>query len=157
MEYTIQKLSRLAGVSTRTLRFYDEIGLLKPKRTSSSGYRIYGETEVDRLQQILFFKQLSFSLDKIKAAMDDPAYDAEQSLVAHKQALLEKKKEIELLIKTVDATLEKKRGGRTMSDKEKFEGLKKELLDEMNPTTGRKSAKNTEKRQLRRQTSTSQE
>ena len=130
MEYTIQKLSRLAGVSTRTLRFYDEIGLLKPKRTSSSGYRIYGETEVDRLQQILFFKQLSFSLDKIKAAMDDPAYDAEQSLVAHKQALLEKKKEIELLIKTVDATLEEKRGGRRMSDKEKFEGLKKELLDE---------------------------
>lgn len=130
MEYTIQKLSRLAGVSTRTLRFYDEIGLLKPKRTSSSGYRIYGETEVDRLQQILFFKQLSFSLDKIKAAMDDPAYDAEQSLVAHKQALLEKKKEIELLIKTVDATLEEKRGGRRMSDKEKFEGLKKEQLDE---------------------------
>ena len=85
---------------------------------------------MDRLQQILFFKQLSFSLDKIKAAMDDPAYDAERSLVAHKQALLEKKKEIELLIKTVDATLEEKRGGRKMSDKEKFEGLKKELLDE---------------------------
>lgn len=130
MEYTIQKLSRLAGVSSRTLRFYDEIGLLKPKRTSSSGYRIYGEAEVDRLQQILFFKQLSFSLEEIKAAMDDPAYDAERSLVAHKQALLEKKKEIELLIKTVDATLEEKRGGRKMSDKEKFEGLKKELLAE---------------------------
>lgn len=130
MEYTIQKLSRLAGISTRTLRYYDEIGLLKPKRTSSSGYRIYGEAEVERLQQVLFFKQLSFSLDEIKSAMDDPAYDAERSLVAHKQALLEKKKEIELLIKTVDATLEEKRGGRTMSDKEKFEGLKKELLDE---------------------------
>lgn len=130
MEYTIQKLSRLAGVSTRTLRFYDEIGLLKPKRTSTSGYRIYGEAEVDRLQQILFFKQLSFSLDEIKSAMDDPEYDAEQSLVAHKQVLLEKKKEIELLIKTVDATLEEKRGGKKMSDKEKFEGLKRELLDE---------------------------
>ena len=130
MEYTIQKLSRLAGVSTRTLRFYDEIGLLKPKRTSSSGYRIYGEAEVDRLQQILFFKQLSFSLDEIKVAMDDPAYDAERSLVAHKQALLEKKAEIELLIRTVDATLDEKRGGRKMGDKEKFEGLKRELLDE---------------------------
>ena len=130
MEYTIQKLSRLAGVSTRTLRFYDEIGLLKPKRTSTSGYRIYGEAEVDRLQQILFFKQLSFSLDEIKSAMDDPEYDAEQSLVAHKQVLLEKKKEIELLIKTVDATLEETRGGKKMSDKEKFKGLKRELLDE---------------------------
>ena len=130
MEYTIQKLSRLAGVSTRTLRFYDEIGLLKPKRTSTSGYRIYGEAEVDRLQQILFFKQLSFSLDEIKSAMDDPEYDAEQSLVAHKQVLLEKKKEIELLIETVDATLEETRGGKKMSDKEKFKGLKRELLDE---------------------------
>lgn len=130
MEYTIQKLSRLAGVSTRTLRFYDEIGLLKPRRTSSSGYRIYGEAEVDRLQQILFFKRLSFSLDEIKAAMDDPAYDAERSLGAHKQALLEKKAEIELLIKTVDATLEEKRGGSKMSDKEKFEGLKREMLAE---------------------------
>ncbi|CZR03672.1 MerR family transcriptional regulator [Trichococcus ilyis] len=130
MEYTIQKLSRLAGVSTRTLRFYDEIGLLKPKRTSSSGYRIYGEAEVGRLQQILFFKQLSFSLEEIKKAMDDPEYDAERALLAHRQALLEKKEEIELLIRTVDATLDEKRGGKQMSAKEKFEGLKRELLDE---------------------------
>lgn len=130
MEYTIQKLSRLAGVSTRTLRFYDEIGLLKPERTSSSGYRIYGEAEVGRLQQILFFKQLSFSLEEIKKAMDDPEYDAERALLAHRQALLEKKEEIELLIRTVDATLDEKRGGKQMSAKEKFEGLKRELLDE---------------------------
>ena len=54
LEYTIQKLAHLAGVSTRTLRYYDEVGILKPKRLSSSGYRIYGSKEVDRLQQILF-------------------------------------------------------------------------------------------------------
>lgn len=55
MEYTINKLAKLAGVSTRTLRYYDELGLLSPARISSNGYRIYGQKEIDRLQQILFF------------------------------------------------------------------------------------------------------
>lgn len=54
MEYTVQKLAKLAGVSARTLRYYDEIGILKPARINSSGYRIYGRAEVDRLRQILF-------------------------------------------------------------------------------------------------------
>ncbi len=58
MEYTVQGLAKIAGVSTRTLRYYDEIGLLKPARVNSSGYRIYGRTEVDMLQQILFFRDL---------------------------------------------------------------------------------------------------
>ena len=65
MEYTIQKLAGLAKISTRTLRYYDEIGLLKPLRTSSSGYRIYGEKEIARLQQILFYRELGLPLEKI--------------------------------------------------------------------------------------------
>lgn len=66
MEYTIKGLTDLAGVSTRTLRYYDEIGLLKPKRINESGYRIYGPKEVDTLQQILFYRELGVSLDEIK-------------------------------------------------------------------------------------------
>lgn len=66
MEYTVQKLGRLAGVSARTLRYYDEIGLLKPARTNSAGYRLYGPAEVDRLQQILFYRELGLSLERIK-------------------------------------------------------------------------------------------
>ena len=66
MEYTIKKLSELAGVSTRTLRYYDEIGILKPARINSSGYRIYGEKEIDILQQILFYRELDFNLDSIR-------------------------------------------------------------------------------------------
>ncbi|MDX5641042.1 MerR family transcriptional regulator, partial [Clostridioides difficile] len=58
MEYTVQKLSKLAGISTRTLRYYDEIGLLKPLKINSSGYRIYGQNEVNKLQQILFYREL---------------------------------------------------------------------------------------------------
>ena len=70
MEYSIKKLSEIAGVSTRTLRYYDEIGLLKPARVSSSGYRIYGKKQVDILQQILFYKELGISLDEIKEIID---------------------------------------------------------------------------------------
>lgn len=64
MEYSIKKLSQIAGVFTRTLRYYDEINLLKPARINSSGYRIYGAKEVDRLQQILFYKELGLNLDQ---------------------------------------------------------------------------------------------
>ena len=66
MEYTINNLSKIAGVSTRTLRYYDQIGLLRPVRVSSNGYRIYGQGEVNRLQQILFYRELGFELEKIK-------------------------------------------------------------------------------------------
>ena len=66
MEYTVQKLAALAGVSTRTLRCYDQMGILKPARINSSGYRIYGRVEVDRLQQILFFIELDISLGRIR-------------------------------------------------------------------------------------------
>ncbi|GAA3327935.1 hypothetical protein GCM10020331_069880 [Ectobacillus funiculus] len=64
MEYTVQRLGQMAGVSTRTLRYYDEIGILRPARINSSGYRIYGQEEVDRLQQILFYRELGVSLEK---------------------------------------------------------------------------------------------
>lgn len=56
MEYTVEKLSRLGGVSARTIRYYDQIDLLKPARTNSAGYRLYGRAEVDRFQQILFYR-----------------------------------------------------------------------------------------------------
>lgn len=75
MEYTVQKLSRLAGVSARTLRYYDEIEILKPARINSSGYRIYTQEEVDRLQQILFYKELDVPLEKIREIITETSFD----------------------------------------------------------------------------------
>lgn len=75
MEYSINKLAKLAGVSTRTLRYYDEIGLLSPERISSNGYRVYGQKEVDLLQQILFYRELGVSLDEIKNIVWSKDYD----------------------------------------------------------------------------------
>lgn len=130
MEYTVQKLARLAGVSARTLRFYDEIGLLKPSRVSSAGYRIYGPAEVDALQQILFLRALGLDLQTITSLLQDPAYDRLQTLRSHLGALKAKKAQLDLLIDNVHKTIEKEEGIRTMTDKEKFEGLKAKLIDE---------------------------
>lgn len=72
MEYSIQALSRLSGVTTRTLRWYDQIGLLKPARVAETGYRYYGPVEVDRLRDILYYRALGVELSRIKECLDDP-------------------------------------------------------------------------------------
>lgn len=130
MEYTVQKLGRLAGVSTRTLRYYDEIGILKPARVSSSGYRIYGPAEVDRLQQILFYRELGLSLDGIKAIMTSPDFNGVQALKEHHEQLLDRRLQLDKLIANVEKTIASHEGGIPMSDKEKFEGFKQKLIDE---------------------------
>lgn len=94
MEYTIQKLARLAGISTRTLRYYDEIDLLKPARINSSGYRLYGQKEVDRLQQIMFYRELGFPLETIKEIMANPLFDERKALQDHLKHLLEKESKL---------------------------------------------------------------
>lgn len=130
MEYTVQKLAQLAGVSSRTLRYYDEIGILKPARTNSSGYRIYGQQEVNRLQQILFYRELGISLDQIKEIITAPAFDAADALKEHREKLLEKRKQLDLLITNVEKTIASAEGRTTMSDKEKFEGFKKKMIED---------------------------
>ena len=87
MEYTIQKLAELAGVTTRTLRWYDQIGLLKPSRVAESGYRYYGPAEVDRLQDILYYRALGVELARIKRCLDDPSFDRLAALRSHLTAL----------------------------------------------------------------------
>ncbi|MDY2657740.1 MAG: MerR family transcriptional regulator [Candidatus Limiplasma sp.] len=72
MEYSIQALSRLSGVTTRTLRWYDQIGLLKPARVAETGYRYYGPAEVDRLRDILYYRALGVELARIRECLDDP-------------------------------------------------------------------------------------
>lgn len=129
MEYTIIKLARMAGISGRTLRYYDEEGILKPARINSSGYRIYGSREVDRLQQILFYRELEFSIDKIREIIDNPDFDEKEALISHRVQLLKKREQLDRLISNVERTLQGKEGKIIMTDKEKFEGFKKDLID----------------------------
>ncbi len=130
MEYTIKKMAYLSGVSARTLRYYDEIELLKPKRINSSGYRIYGQDEVDKLQQILFYRKLDLKLEEIKTILDQPDFDVEKALYDQQKKLVLKKMEIDKLLETVQKTILYYKGDVEMSDKQKFEGLKNDKLQE---------------------------
>ncbi|RKJ34566.1 MerR family transcriptional regulator, partial [Butyricicoccus sp. 1XD8-22] len=105
MEYTISKLAKLANVSARTLRYYDEINLLKPARISSAGYRIYGQQEVDQLQQILFFRELDVDLETITSIMNDPNFDKSKALQSHLRELIQKRSRLDKLIGVVEKTI----------------------------------------------------
>lgn len=130
MEYTVQKLGRIAGISTRTLRYYDEIGILKPARINSSGYRIYGQVEVDRLQQILFYRELGVSLESIKEIVTASSFNAAKALVEHRLKLVEKRVQLDLLISNIDKTIALTEGRINMTDKERFDGFKQKLVDD---------------------------
>lgn len=131
MEYTINELSKISGISTRALRYYDQIGLLVPLRISSNDYRIYSENEVDILQQILFYRELGVSLEEIKKLLNNPDYDKEKSLESHLDALLKKQVQIELLINNVRKTIKSLRGEIVMNIKEKFDGLEDTMRAEI--------------------------
>ena len=88
MEYSIRDLSKMAGISTRTLRYYDEIDILKPAKISDSGYRVYSDNEIDILQQILFYKELGLDLKTIKQILSSPSFDIVEALYKHKKALI---------------------------------------------------------------------
>lgn len=128
MEYTIQKLADLSGVSTRTLRYYDQIGLLAPARRLESGYRVYGDKEVDALQQILFYRELGLELSEIKEILESPDYDRKGALKGHLEKLKFRKKQIDMLIENVTQTILKEEGKTTMADTEKFKGFKEEMI-----------------------------
>lgn len=130
MEYTINKLAKLAGISTRTLRYYDQIELLSPGRLRSNGYRVYGQKEVDLLQQILFCRELGIPLEEIKNIIWAKDYDGIAALQIHLTALLAKKEQLELLITNVEKTIAALKGEIAMSDKEKFAGFKQKLIED---------------------------
>lgn len=130
MEYSIQKLAAMSGVTTRTLRYYDQIGLLKPIRVNSAGYRIYGSEQVDQLQQILFYRELDFPLEEIRRIITEPGYDRREAMETHRQMLLARRRQLDLLIENLTKTIESEDGKRDMSDQEKFEGLKQNLVTE---------------------------
>jgi DNA-binding transcriptional MerR regulator len=127
----------MAGISTRTLRYYDEIGMLKPARINSSGYRIYGEQEVNLLQQILFYKELGIKLETINQIVTSPTFDEAKALADHRSQLLDKRDQLDLLIANVEKTISSKGGEIEMTNNEKFEGFKQKMIDQNEETYGK--------------------
>lgn len=128
MEYSIQALSRLSGVTTRTLRWYDQIGLLKPARVAETGYRYYGPVEVDRLRDILYYRALGVELARIKECLDDPSFDRLTALRGHLDALRARQSQLDSLIRSVQDAIRCEERNEMMSDQEKFEAFKTQTM-----------------------------
>ena len=104
MKMQIKEFAEFTGVSVRTLHYYDEIGLLKPAHVDrDTGYRFYDDTSILRMQEILFYRELDFSLKSIKAILSSPNYDKTEALQAQKHLLTLKKERLERLISAIDS------------------------------------------------------
>lgn len=123
MVYTVKKLSKLSGVTVRTLHFYEEIALLKPAYYGSNGYRYYEEKQLLELQQILFFKELGLSLKQIQKIVGKSDFDQLAALHSHRKALNNEWEKIGVLLKTIDKTIKHIIGKKKMKDKELFDGF----------------------------------
>jgi DNA-binding transcriptional MerR regulator len=124
--FTVKQLSKLAGVTPRTLHHYDAIGLLKPSRIGDNGYRYYEEQALLRLQQILFYRELDLPLDDIKSIMAESNFDVLGALQSHKDALNKQVVRLNRLLATVDNTIQYLKGETKMSEKGLFEGFTEE-------------------------------
>ena len=134
MEMLIQEFARFTGVSVRTLHYYDEIGLLKPARVDkSTGYRYYDEQSLLRMQEILFYRELDFSLKSIEEILSSPHYDKNQALKEQKALLILKKERLENLISAIDSAM---KGENVMKafDNSKFEQYKAEAREKWGKT-----------------------
>jgi len=127
--YTVKKLAKLAGVSVRTLHLYDKIGLLKPSVRTEARYRLYGEKELLRLQQVLFYRELDFPLKDICVILDNPAFDIVQALEGHKKALLAKMERVTTLVGTIDKTLLTLKSKTMLHVEDLYEGIPQEKAE----------------------------
>lgn len=127
--YTPAQLARISGVSVRALHHYDQIGLLVPVRRPN-GYRSYTTADVVRLQQILLLRDMGMGLDEIAQIMDDPNYDEAHALRSHLATLRARRTQLDTLIATVAKTLATLEGTQTMTDQERFEGLKHKAIED---------------------------
>ncbi|MBK8506692.1 MAG: MerR family transcriptional regulator [Saprospiraceae bacterium] len=126
--YTVKKLAQMSGVSVRTLHHYDKIGLLHPLMRTEARYRFYGEEELLKLQQILFYKELDFSLDAIKVILDDPSFEIINALKQQRSCLSQKKQRLEKLVKTIDKTIDHIKEQKIMLTLEElYEGINPEI------------------------------
>jgi len=141
--FTVNDLSRLAGVSRRTLHYYDEIGLLKPSQVGENGYRYYGEEALLRLQQIMLYRELDMPLESIKKIMGRRDFDVLNALESHMDDLYRRIERMERIIQTVEDTINHLKGKKAMSKRQFFAAFsdeqqveyEKEIAQKYDPET----------------------
>jgi DNA-binding transcriptional MerR regulator len=121
--YTVKQLSDIAGVTVRTLHYYDDIGLLQPTTVGANNYRYYDDSAALRLQQILFYREIGLELMQIKDILDSPEFDLITALQSHRTALLKRIERLQSLVRTVDDTIKHIEGEVNMPKKQLFEAF----------------------------------
>jgi len=141
MRLSISEAANLSGVSVRTLHYYHEIGLLSPSETSETGYRFYDERELERLQQILFYRELDFPLKEISRILNATDYKKEEALQKQNELLLLKRKRLDKLIRLLQDNM---KGAGTMSfeefDMEEIDQIREKYKDEVQEKWGKTDA-----------------
>ncbi|MBS0655312.1 MAG: MerR family transcriptional regulator [Verrucomicrobia bacterium] len=131
MAYTVKQLSKLSGVTVRALHFYEEVELLQPAYYGSNGYRYYEEKELLQLQQILFFKELGFSLKEIQKVLGRSDFDRLAALHTHKKAISREWERLGKLLETIDNTINHLKGSKKMNLQDIYVGFEsKEKYEE---------------------------
>ena len=128
-KYSVQQLAKMAGVSVRTLHVYDQKKLLSPATRTDAGYRLYGEAELLRLQQILFYKTLDFPLEAIRKLLDKPDFNMIRALEQHRTALQNRQTQIEAMLATIDKTVHFLKEKNKMTHEELYEGFPKDKAE----------------------------
>jgi len=130
MLYTIKEIADLAGVTTRTIRYYDEIGLLIPSETGENGYRYYDRENLLLLQQIMFYRELDVSLKDVQLILNRPEFTMLTALEEHRITLQARADRLRTLIETIDQTIATIKGEWEMSDNDYFEGFDESQYEE---------------------------
>ncbi len=130
MTYKIHEIAAIAGISTRTLRYYDRIGLLQPTMMTESGYRLYDETSINQLQLILLYKELGFALQDIVKYVQEQNSDFISILSVQREKIVQRKLDLDIIIQTIDQTILYHKGEIDMTNNDKFNGLKEETIRE---------------------------
>src|SRR4051812_32011087 len=120
---TVSEVARLSGVSVRTLHHYDAIGVLRPTGRTEAGYRLYGPADLERLQLVLFYRELQMPLPEIRRVLDDPSFDRRAALLMQRELLRERREGIDAALHLVEKALAATEKGEPMPEETMFEGL----------------------------------
>ncbi|MCR4997502.1 MAG: MerR family transcriptional regulator [Butyrivibrio sp.] len=134
---TVKEVSEFTGISVRTLHYYDEIGLFKPTKVNDAGYRLYDDKAIDKLGQIIVFKELDLSLADIKLIMDNPDFDSNSVLAKQRKMLCLKKQRIERIIAGIDEMLKGDNMDFAVFDETELKAMFKDMLENMNDSQKR--------------------
>lgn len=138
MGYSVGQVAGFAGVTVRTLHHYDEIGLLSPSGRSGAGHRRYDDADLDRLQRILFYRELGFPLEEVAVLLDDPESDPREHLRRQHALLSERIARLQQMAAAVEHAMEAKKMGINLTPEEKFEVFGEEDPEQYNEEAGRR-------------------